>query len=161
MAPRWYIDPTAMLRAAVKPIAKRGRYWSWQSPGALQEGNIPVWHRNNITLLSLLRHDFTTYLRFISFLRYVPSHDGVNWISIVLCKSGTCRRIPSCQGTYLREIPPEQWAPRDALIQSAGGISMSTRDHGEANSALGPILDFLIPGQIRILHALVEDDNCG
>ena len=53
--------------------------------------------------------------------------------------------------------PPKQWASRDARIQSADGISNSAREHGGANSALGPILEMRFPGQIRILNALADD----
>ena len=53
--------------------------------------------------------------------------------------------------------PPKQWASCDALIQSVGDITNIARCHGDANMALGMILEMHIPGQICILNALNKD----
>ena len=78
---------------------------------------------------------------------------GVNLIPDTVCKSQSCQRLRA----DLRENPTKQWAPRDALIQSAGSISNSTCYYSDANIALGPILKMYFPGQIRISNALNSD----
>ena len=140
-APRWYIGPTAMPRAAVTPIAperSEGAIGCDSRPRHCRRDDIPAWRPNKITLLTLLPLDLTMYHRFISFLCVVQSLRDVNLIPDTVCKS-------------------KQWASRDALIQSAGSISNSARYHSDANIALGPILKMYISGQIRIFNALNSD----
>ena len=69
-APRWYIGPTAMPRAAVTPIAperNEGTIGCDSRPRHCRRDNIPAWRPNKITLLSLLQLDLTMYHHFISF----------------------------------------------------------------------------------------------
>ena len=78
-APRWYIGPTAMPRAAVTPIAperSEGAIGCDSRPRHCRRDDIPAWRPNKITLLSLLPLDLTMYHRFISFLRAVQSREG-------------------------------------------------------------------------------------
>ena len=90
------------------------------------------------------------YHRLVSVSRAVQSQNGVNLRPMAHCNSGSCRWIPFCTHADLREIRYEQWASHDALMQSACGISNSSRDHGDANSALKPLLELHIPGQMRL-----------
>ena len=78
-APRWYIGPTAMPRAAVTPIAperSEGAIGCDSRPRHCRRDDIPAWRPNKITLLSLLPRDLTMYHRFISFLRAVQFREG-------------------------------------------------------------------------------------
>ena len=160
-APRWYIGPTAMPRAAVTPIAperSEGAIGCDSRPRHCRRDDIPAWRPNKITLLSLLPLDLTMYHHFISFLCAVQSREGVTLIPDAVCKSRWCNLDKfSRLRADLRENPIKQWASRDALIQSAGSISNSARYHSDANIALGPILKMYIPGQIRIFNALNSD----
>ena len=162
-APRWYIGPTAMPRAAVTPIAPERSECAigcGSRPRHCRRDDIPAWRPNKITLLSLLPLVLTMYRRFISFLCAVHSREG-RWLNPdTVCKSRWCRQILSRMRADLRENPIKQWASRDALIQSAGSISNSPRYHSDANIALGPILKMYIPGQIRIFNALDSDGYC-
>ena len=159
-APRWYIGPTAMPRAAVTPTApewSEGAIGCDSHPRHCRRDDIPAWRPNKITLLSLLPLDLTMYHRFISFLRAVQSRDGRWLIPDAVYKSGSCRQILSRLRADLRENPTKQWASCDALIQSARSISNSARYHSDTNKALGPILKMYIPGQIGIFNALNSD----
>ena len=82
---------------------------------------------------------------------------GVDLIPDTVRKSRSYRQILSCLRAKLRENPIKQWASRDALIQSAGRISISARYLSDANIALGPILKMYNPGQIRFFNALNSD----
>ena len=78
-APRWYIGPTAMPRAAVTPIAperSEGAIGCDSRPRHCRRDDIPAWRPNKITLLALLPLDLTMYYHFISFLRAVQSRAG-------------------------------------------------------------------------------------
>ena len=159
-APRWYIGPTAMPRAAVTPIAperSEGAIGCDSRPRHCRRDDIPAWRPNKITLLSLLPLDLMMYHRLISFMRAVQSREGCWFNPRSVCKSRWCRQILSRLRADLRENPTKQWASRDAFIQSAGSISNSARYHCDANIALGPILKMYIPGQIRIFNALNSD----
>ena len=89
-APRWYIGPTAMPRAAVTPIAperSEGAIGCDSRPRHCRRDDIPAWRPNKITLLSLLPLDLTMYHRFISFLCAVQSREGVSLTPDTVCKS--------------------------------------------------------------------------
>ena len=78
-APRWYIGPTAMPRAAVTPIAperSEGAIGCDSRPRHCKRDDIPAWRPNKITLLALLPLDLIMYYHFISFLRAVQSRVG-------------------------------------------------------------------------------------
>ena len=78
-APRWYIGPTAMPRAAVTPIAperSEGAIGCDSRPRHCRRDDIPAWRPNKITLLALLPLDLTMYYHFISFLRAVQFRVG-------------------------------------------------------------------------------------
>ena len=69
-APRWYIGPTAMPRAAVTPIAperSEGAIGCDSRPRHCRRDDILAWRPNKITLLALLPLDLTMYYHFISF----------------------------------------------------------------------------------------------
>ena len=73
-APRWYIGPTAMPRAAVTPIAPERSECAIgcdSRPRHCRRDDIPAWRPNKITLISLLTLDLTMYNCLISFLRSV------------------------------------------------------------------------------------------
>ena len=105
-APRWYIGPTAMPRAAVTPIAperSEGAIGCDSRPRHCRRDDIPAWRPNKITLLSLLPLDLTMYHHFISFLCAVQSREGVTLIPDAVCKSRWCRQILSLARGLERE----------------------------------------------------------
>ena len=147
-----------MPRGAVTPIVperSEGAIGCDSRPRHCRRDDIPAWHPNKITLLSLLPLDLTMYHCFISFLRAVQSCRGVNFILDTICNSRWCRQILPRLRADLRENPTKQWASRDALIQSAGSISNSARHHRDANIALGPILKMYIPGKYAFSTASI------
>ena len=86
-APRWYIGPTAMPRAAVTPIAperSEGAIGCDSRPRHCRRDDIPAWRPNKITLLSLLPLDLMMYHRFVSFIRAVQSREG-RWFNPRYC----------------------------------------------------------------------------
>ena len=86
-APRWYIGPTAMPRAAVTPIAperSEGAIGCDSRPRHCRRDDIPAWRPNKITLLSLLPLDLMMYHRFISFMCAVQSREG-RWFNPRYC----------------------------------------------------------------------------
>ena len=86
-APRWYIGPTAMPRAAVTPIAperSEGAIGCDSCPRHCRRDDIPAWGPNKITLLSLLPLDLMMYHRFISFMCAVQSREG-RWFNPRYC----------------------------------------------------------------------------
>ena len=75
-APRWYISPTAMPRAAVAPEWSEGAIGCDSRLRHYRRDDILAWRPNKITLLALLPLDLTMYYHFISFLRAVQSRVG-------------------------------------------------------------------------------------
>ena len=110
-APRWYIGPTAMPRAAVTPIAperSEGAIGCDSRPRHCKRDDIPAWRPNKITLLALLPLDLIMYYHFISFLRAVQSRVGHSFNPIyVLFVSHDCVGGSSlaCARTWERTPP--------------------------------------------------------
>ena len=73
-APRWYMGPTAMPRAAV--TLRSGAIGCDSHPWHCRRDDMPAWRPNKIMLLSLLPLNLAMYHRFISFLHAAQSREG-------------------------------------------------------------------------------------
>ena len=90
-APCWYIDPTAMPREAVTPIAI-GRYSRLMH---CRRDDIPAWRPNKLTSFSVSSLDLTIYHDFISVSTSCSIPVWRQFNTNGFCNSESCRWIPS------------------------------------------------------------------